>query len=637
MELRNERSAGGVNRTCALAEATLDGPRQCSIAIDGNDEQGGTFGCTGGYPRQGREFQRGQTPNAEAQFGVLSKAMLGYRGTPPGKHADFRPNRNWASSGLFTPELRDCTEPRTLSKLAGMSTVWPNCLKRTICAAIAFTLQRTALGRAANPPASLPGVVIASSPASSEKNPIRRIWISACVLMSIILSQPNSRTSSAATGALNPLPAERQVTRGPGGRIITNTGVWSSDSEWIVYDTRSDAAGNQFDGATIEMVNVRTGGVKELYRAKRGAHCGVATFHPREQKVAFILGPENPAPDWEYGPWHRQGVIVDTARPGSAVNLDARDLTPPFTPGALRGGSHVHVWDAAGDWVSFTYEDHVLAQLRAETPDHDVNLRNIGVSIPRLRVRVKPDHPRNHDGEYFSVLVTRTTAKPKPGSDEINKAFEEGWVGTDGYSRADGTRQNRSLAFQGQVLTAKGKTNSEIFIVDLPDDLTQPGDGPLAGTETRMPLPPKGCVQRRLTFTAERRFPGIQGPRHWLRASPDGSRIAFLMKDDEGIAQLWTVSPNGGRPAQVTRNPSSIASTFTWSPDGRHVAHVMDNSVCITEVASGATHRLTSRTDDAAAPRPEACVFSPDGKKLAYVRRVTELGLTANQIFVLHM
>jgi len=189
----------------------------------------------------------------------------------------------------------------------------------------------------------------------------------------------------------------------------------------------------------------------------------------------------------------------------------------------------------------------------------------------------------------------------------------------------------------GRRVTAKGETISEVFIADLPDDLAQPGDGPLAGTETRLPFPPKGCAQRRLTFTAERRFPGIQGPRHWLRCSPDGSRIAFLMKDDEGIVQLWTVSPNGGPPQQVTRNSSGIASTFTWSPDGRRVAHIMDNSVCVTEVATGTTHRLTPRTDDGLAPRPEACVFSPDGKKIAYIRRITESGQTSNQIFVLYL
>ena len=32
----------------------------------------------------------------------------------------------------------------------------------------------------------------------------------------------------------------------------------------------------------------------------------------------------------------------------------------------------------------------------------------------------------------------------------------------------------------------------EVFIVDLPDDVTKPGEGPLCGTETRAPYPPQG-------------------------------------------------------------------------------------------------------------------------------------------------
>lgn len=433
--------------------------------------------------------------------------------------------------------------------------------------------------------------------------------------------------------------SEKQITHGAKGRILTNTGVWSPDSKWIVYDTRSDAVGDHFDGDTIEMVNVQTGKVREIYRAKNGAHCGVVTFHPRENKVVFILGPEHPSADWSYAAFHRQGVIVtldEKFYPVSTANLDARDLTPSFTAGALRGGSHVHVWDAAGDWVSFTYEDHVLAQFKEASPDHDINLRNVGVSIP-TPVKVKHDHPRNHDGEYFTVLVTRTTAQPTPGSDEIKKAFEESWIGNNGYVRADGTRQRRALAFQGHVPGRSGETVSEVFIVDLPDDLTRAGDGPLGGTETRMPFPPKGCAQRRLTFTTDKKFPGLQGPRHWLRSSPDGLRIAFLMKDEVGVVQLWTVSPNGGAPKQVTRNSSSISSAFTWRPDGNYVAHAMDKSICLTEVASGITHRLTSRADDARGPRSEACVFSPDGKKLAYLRRLEESGQTSNQIFIVSL
>jgi hypothetical protein len=432
-----------------------------------------------------------------------------------------------------------------------------------------------------------------------------------------------------ATAAPQPLlsAGERQITHAPYGHILTNTRVWSPDGRWIIYDVRSDEAGSIFDGQRIEAVNVETGAVKLLYESKRGANCGAASWHPREMRVVFILGPENPTPDWPYSASHRQGVIVDFAQPGVARNLDACDLTPPFTPGALRGGSHLHIWDAAGDWLCFTYNDALL----------EPEVRDVGVAVPARPVLVPRSHPRNHDGNFFCVLVTRTTATPKPGSDEISRAREESWIGANGYLRNDGTRQQRALAFQGDVVAKNGQTISEVFIADLPEDLTQLGDWPLAGTKEHRPCPPKGVTQRRLTFTTERKFPGVQGPRHWLRSSPDGARIAFLMKDDFGVAQLWTVSPNGGAPAQLTRNTHDIASAFTWSPDGRAIAHVMDKSVCLTDAATGETTRLTPPGDDASAPRPEACVFSPDGTRIAFVRREKSGGGLVNQICVVFL
>jgi Tol biopolymer transport system component len=63
----------------------------------------------------------------------------------------------------------------------------------------------------------------------------------------------------------------------------------------------------------------------------------------------------------------------------------------------------------------------------------------------------------------------------------------------------------------------------------------------------------------------------------------------------------------------------------------------MDNSVCVTDVASGKTRRLTPRTGDASAPRPEACVFSPDGTKIAFVRGLPSPLRPANQICVVSL
>ena len=429
----------------------------------------------------------------------------------------------------------------------------------------------------------------------------------------------------------NAKPVETQLTFGPQNHILTNTNVWSPDGKWLVYDVRPDAQGSVFEGNKIEAVSLQ-GEVKTLFESKNGAHCGVATWNPKTKQVVFILGPENPTADWEYGAAHRQGAIVDIHRLNQKINLDARDLTAS-TPGALRGGSHVHVWHPRGDWLSFTYNDHLLAQWQNDTPEHDSDQRNIGVCVPK-QVKV-PAGNRHHDGTYFSVLVTRTKASPTPGSDEIKRAFEESWIGENGYLKPGGTRQKRALAFQGEVVTENGETISEVFVADLPDDLTQASNGPLQGTLTTRPLPPRGAIQRRLTFTSNRKFPGLQGPRHWLRSSPDGAKIAFLMRDDDGIVQLWTISPNGGAPQQITRDKRSIASAFSWRRDGRFIAYAADNSIFVVNVENGQSQRLTRRFDDEDAPLPLAVVFSPDGKFIAYQRRVADKnGARANQIFV---
>jgi hypothetical protein len=293
------------------------------------------------------------------------------------------------------------------------------------------------------------------------------------------------------------------------------------------------------------------------------------------------------------------------------------------------------VYSGDGQWVSFTYEDHVLATLSAAgKQDHDFNQRNVGISVLARPVKVPRDHSRNHDGTAFTVVVTSTVNSPRSGSDEISRAYEDAWVGTNGYVRPDGSRQVRAIAFQGDVVTASGATIAEVFIVDIPDDVTIPGDMPLEGTETARPNPPIGTRQRRLTYTADRQYPGLQGPRHWLRSSPDGARIAFIMRDASGVAQLWTISPNGGKPRQLTRHPFDIGSAFSWSAASDSIAYVADNSIFVTDVATGTSTRLTPRADDRAAPRPEACVFSPDGNHIAFVRPVERNGSVFNQIFV---
>lgn len=436
--------------------------------------------------------------------------------------------------------------------------------------------------------------------------------------------------------------APRQITTAPHNHILTNVAAWSPDSRWLVYDTRSPAGG--FDGTRIERVQVDTGEVETLYTAPAGSHCGVVTWSPAAQRLrlVFIQGPEPETKDWSYALTRRRGVTLElrgAAGEGAplARPLDAVTYAPPFVPGALRGGSHVHVFSGDGRWVSFTYEDNILTDLDAAgstAPSHDPNQRNIGVSIPAGPVVVPDSHPRNHDGDWFTVLVSRTAAQPQPGSDEISRAFEEGWIGTDGYLRADGTRQSKALAFQGLVTAKNGTTHAEVFLLDLPNDLTVAGDAPLQGTPTHAPSPPRGVVQRRLTFTDSRAYPGVAAtPRHWLRSSPDGEHIAFLMKDAAGVVQFWLISPRGGEPSQLTRSAHDIASAFTWSPDGRRLGAVIEGSVCMVDARSGAINRLTPRSEGAMAPLPDACVFSPDGSQLAWQQPVEDAHGRHVQIF----
>jgi len=232
------------------------------------------------------------------------------------------------------------------------------------------------------------------------------------------------------------------------------------------------------------------------------------------------------------------------------------------------------------------------------------------------------------------VLASRTVASPKPGTDEIKRACEEAWVGTNGYVRADGSQQRRALAFQGHVVTQSGATLAEVFLIDLPDELPERLASTIVGSATQRPSPPAEFRQRRLTFTEQRAHPGVQGPRHWLRSSPDGSQIGCLRKDDAGVVQLWTVSPATGELRQLTRNAQSISSAFTWSPDGRWIAHTLDGSVCVTDARTGQTVRRTRAGADKGELRPEACVFSPDGHKIAFVRRGGPNGAGSNQICV---
>ncbi|MDR0807288.1 MAG: DUF3748 domain-containing protein [Enterobacteriaceae bacterium] len=420
---------------------------------------------------------------------------------------------------------------------------------------------------------------------------------------------------------------EKQMTYTPCNHQLTNINVWTPDSQWLVYDVRPNGA--SFTGKTIERVNIDTCEVEIIYQAAPECYVGVVTVSPVEPvRYAFIHSPDKPDQQWHYDFHHRRGVIVTEPNRQQAVTLDALDITPPFTAGALRGGSHVHVFSPDGSRLSFTYNDHLMHELGAE-----FDQRNVGIALPLRPVAVDVQNPHEYSGSHFCVLVSATVTAPELGSDEINRAYEEGWIGTHGYVKSDGSVQRWALAFIGDTKAEDGSKLSEVFIVDLPEslaDYARPSEYPLTGTENTLPAPPAGVVQRRLTYSGDRRYPGvITNPRHWLRSSPDGSKIAFLMKDDFDVVQVWLVSPEGGEPKQVTDGEFCVDSAFSWSPDGRNLAFIMEGSVVICDVNSGVVTRLTEKTNPP--PCPDAVVFSPNGEYVAYMREVdgfTQLFIT---------
>ena len=419
---------------------------------------------------------------------------------------------------------------------------------------------------------------------------------------------------------------------------LDNNDNFSPDDQWLVYDTRT-AEGGIGGCRSIEKVNVSTGEIEVLYAPENptpyGPGVGAASYHPLEFRVVFIHGLRNCNAQRPYAQWRRTGVMVDEANPGVPIFLDARDVTEPFTPGALRGGTHRHEWSGDGAWIGFTYNDAILKALEDRTGEH-LNLRTIGVSHALRRVTVDHDpEGENNDGEWFSVLVVKVVPNPKPGSDEISRAADDSWVGSQGYLRADGTRQ-RARAFLGTVRSRTGEEVKELYIVDIPEKIDVPGpDGPLEGTATTFPMPPAGTVQRRLTHTAETEHPGCRGI---VRSSADGRRIAYLAKDEHGVDQVFFISPTGGEPVQVTHHESPVQTGVRWHPKGTHISYVWDNRIVICDVRHGenfGSYRiLTDRTD---AP-PMNLVWSHDGKTIAFNRELpTGDGKTSKQIFLIRL
>ena len=415
---------------------------------------------------------------------------------------------------------------------------------------------------------------------------------------------------------------------------LDNNDNFSPDDQWIVYDTRTEQGGIGACGR-IEKVNVSTGEVVVMYELPQnqsfGPGVGAVSYSHTDSQVIFIHGLLNITEANPYQQWRRTGVMVKDSDPGKPIFMDARDVTLPYTRGALRGGTHRHEFSGDGQWVGYTYNDAILKQLEDATGDIH-NLRTIGVSKKIGPVAVDKDADgENVDGEWFSALVVSVVAKPEPGSDEISRASGDSWVGTAGYINGHGQKQ-MARAFIGTTKDQNGQDVDEVFIVDIPDDITIPGKlGPLEGTATTMPAPPQGASQRRLTNTANSAQPGCVGI---VRSAPDGSQLTYIARDEQGIKQIFSVTPFGGAPVQLTFHDSDVQSAARWFPDSQHISYIWNNSIMKLKVGEKEAKALTKPTD----LPPTDIVIAHDGNSIAFNRQVPDgQGNQTKQIFIINL
>lgn len=113
------------------------------------------------------------------------------------------------------------------------------------------------------------------------------------------------------------------------------------------------------------------------------------------------------------------------------------------------------------------------------------------------------------------------------------------------------------------------------------------------------------------------------GEESWPRFSPDGDRIAYTASYN-GNPDVYVISISGGLPFRVTY-PSVSDRLVDWHPDGKRLlfASARESGTrglshfYLVSAKGGFPEKLK-------VPYGELASFSPDGKQLAYITRITE-------------
>jgi hypothetical protein len=400
------------------------------------------------------------------------------------------------------------------------------------------------------------------------------------------------------------------LTASSSGHTLHHNGVFSKDGHWIVYDGRNDDT-KIGETAHIGIVNVLTGQEKIIYQTQNqsinGPGVGAVSFNPAENKVIFIHGLSGANAEKPYGMSRRTGVGIDINFPQSPFFYDARDVSSPYRPGSLRGGTHSHCWSGDGQFISFTYNDELV----------DTDLRSVGVMIP-VAQQIRVDSVKgNNPGTMFSSVVTDVVRYPAPGSDQINKAFDECWVGKNGYTLHSGEHIPYAIAFQGNTINQEGEQITEVFIVHIdPKKILR--DLGAVGKQGERPRMPHGLQQKRITFSKK----GLSDTRHWLRSSPDGKFIYGLIKDENDYNQLGQIEILSGGVIPLTNNDFSIENQFNLNNSGTHIAYVAQNSIYLFDLGEGVSVQVAAEDTGKIIGAPS---FSPSDDMLVFNQYIKDM------------